>query len=75
MPTNAQGKKLEDLSFLELEKKIDSLFKTNGNALPLVQFYIKNQKKRIIIKLYSMLTDMLVKQINIIYPLNMQTVQ
>lgn len=42
---NAQGKKLEDLSFLELEHKIDSLFNTNGNALPLVQFYFKKSKK------------------------------
>jgi len=45
IPTNAQGKKIENLSFLELEHKIDSLFNTNGNALPLVQFYIKKSKK------------------------------
>ena len=42
---NAQEKKLEDLSFLELEHKIDSLFNTNGNALPLVKFYFKKSKK------------------------------
>ena len=39
---NAQGKKLEDLSFLELEKKIDSLNSSNQNALPLIKYYIKN---------------------------------
>lgn len=45
MPTNAQGKKIENLSFLELEHKIDSLFNTNGNALPLIKFYFKKSKK------------------------------
>ena len=42
---NAQGKKLEDLSFLELEKKIDSLNSSNQNALPLIKYYIKKSKK------------------------------
>ena len=49
MPTNAQGKKIENLSFLELEHKIDSLFNTNGNALPLVKFYFKKSKKETIL--------------------------
>lgn len=42
---NAQEKKLEDLSFLELEHKIDSLVYNNANASPLIQFYIKKSKK------------------------------
>ena len=42
---NAQEKKLEDLSFLELEKKIDSLNSSNQNALPLIKYYIKKSKK------------------------------
>ena len=42
---NAQEKKLEDLSFLELEKKIDNLISINGNTLPLIKYYIKKSKK------------------------------
>ena len=42
---NAQEKKLEDLSFLELEHKIDSLNSSNQNALPLIKYYIKKFKK------------------------------
>ena len=42
---NAQGKKLEDLSFLELEHKIDSLNSSNQNVLPLIKYYIKKSKK------------------------------
>ena len=42
---NAQGKKLEDLSFLELEKKIDSLNSSKQNVLPLIKYYIKKSKK------------------------------
>lgn len=45
MPTNAQGKKIENLSFLQLEHKIDSLVYNNANASPLIQFYIKKSKK------------------------------
>jgi len=45
MPTNAQGKKIENLSFLELEHKIDSLVYKNANASPLIHFYIKKSKK------------------------------
>ena len=50
---NAQEKKLEDLSFLELEHKIDSLFNTNGNALPLVKFYFKKSKKENNLKAFN----------------------
>ncbi|AZI69343.1 helix-turn-helix domain-containing protein [Cloacibacterium normanense] len=45
IPTNAQGKKIENLSFLQLEHKIDSLVYNNANASPLIQFYIKKSKK------------------------------
>lgn len=45
MSVKAQKKKLEDLSFLELEHKIDSLVYNNGIISPLIQFYIKKSKK------------------------------
>ncbi|WDT67541.1 helix-turn-helix domain-containing protein [Cloacibacterium sp. TD35] len=45
MSVKAQKKILEELSFLEIENKIDSLISINGNTLPVIKHYIKKSKK------------------------------
>ena len=42
---NAQGKKLEDLSFLELEKKIDSSYNKKEELWIYINHYIKKSKE------------------------------
>ena len=44
--TYSQNKKLENLSFQEIEKKLDSLaFSSDKNIFPLIEFYINKSKK------------------------------